>query len=93
MTILTISPQYNNMRTSNRTTNSAPLLMSFSTLKKYNAEENCFHVAYDDEKQIVYYMGGGGSSPSHTNSKKYGSRYGTSGDNMRRDDPYYGQDD
>lgn len=83
------------MRTSIRTTDSAPLLMSFSTPKKYNAED-CFQVVYDDEKQIVYFMGGGGSVPkNYTRSRKYGTRRYTSsnGSTWQNDDPSSGQDD
>lgn len=69
------------MRTSIRTTDSAPLLMSFSTPKKYNAEENSYQIVYDDEKQIVFYLGGGGSytppkPPERTESKRYGTYRG-----------------
>lgn len=78
------------MRTSIRTTDSAPLLMSFSTPKKYNAEENSYQIVYDDEKQIVFYLDGGdsGYEPKHTESRHY-TTYGSTGN----DDPKYVTDD
>ena len=66
------------MRTSIRTTDSAPLLMSFSTPKKYKAEDDIVQVMYDDEKQIVFYLGGGNGHTSpppreRTHKKRYNS--------------------
>lgn len=69
--------------------------MSFSTPKKYNAEE-CFQVVYDDEKQIVYFMGGGGSAPrKYTRCRKYMTKRFTSsnGSTWENDSPSSCEDD
>lgn len=84
------------MRTVNRTTDAPPLLMSFSTPKKNEAENECYQVVYDDEMQIVYYMGGGGSAPrNYTRCRKYNTRRYTSsnGSTWENDSPYSGEDD